>query len=170
LETKAPSIRKENQDQPRIPGDPRAEPSEVGFDRDHEYNRQPAGQAPQKSPAGIFSRRRLFRIATLGLSLIVAILALPVWNYLSSYEDTDDAQVDGHIAPISSRINGTTEHVYVINTETVDKGQILADIDPRDYQVAVENARANLVQARAQVESARAEYEIRRSAAADSRG
>jgi membrane fusion protein, multidrug efflux system len=98
-------------------------------------------------------------MATVGLILIVAILAVPVWNYLTSYEDTDDAQVDGHIAPISSRIDGTTERVYVINTETVDKGQILVDIDPRDYQVAVENARANLVQAKAQVGSARAEYE-----------
>jgi membrane fusion protein (multidrug efflux system) len=158
LETKAPSIRKENQDQPRVPSDPRADAVEVGFDHD-EYNRRPADQPAQKSPAGIFSRRRLFRMATLGLILIVAILAVPVWHYLSSYEDTDDAQVDGHIAPISSRIDGTTEHVYVINTEAVDKGQILADIDPRDFQVAVENARANLVQARAQVESSRAEYE-----------
>jgi membrane fusion protein, multidrug efflux system len=159
LETKAPSIRRENQDQPRIPGDPRAEPSEVGFDQDGEYNPRTADRPQQRSSADIFFRRRFFRMGAVGLTLIVAILAVPVWNYLSSYEDTDDAQVDGHIAPISSRINGTTEHVYVINTEAVDKGQILADIDPRDYQVAVENSRANLLQAKAQVESARAEYE-----------
>jgi membrane fusion protein (multidrug efflux system) len=117
LETKAPSIRKENQDQPPIPSDPRADASEVGFDHD-EYNRHPADQPSQKSPAGVFSRRRIFRTVTVGLILIAAILAVPAWNYLSSYEDTDDAQVDGHIAPISSRIDGTTAHVYVINTES----------------------------------------------------
>ncbi|HEY2106973.1 MAG TPA: biotin/lipoyl-binding protein, partial [Candidatus Binataceae bacterium] len=159
LETKAPSTRKENHDQPPLPSDPRTQASEAGFDQDGEYNRRPADQPAQKPAAAKFSRSRLIRVAAAGLILIAAILAVPLWNYLSSYEDTDDAQVDGHIAAISSRIDGTAEHVYVINTETVDKGQILADIDPRDYQVAVENARANLAQARAQVESARAEYQ-----------
>jgi membrane fusion protein, multidrug efflux system len=157
VETEAPSPRKENHDQPQILNDSRTETSQVGIDQ--EYHRQPADQPTQKSPAGIFSRRRLFRMAAVVVILIGAILAVPVWNYLSSYEDTDDAQVDGHIAAVSSRIDGTIKRVYVINTETVDKGQILADIDPRDYQVAVENARANLVQAKAQVESARADYE-----------
>lgn len=157
METEAPSLRKENHDQPQILNDSRTETSQVGIDQ--EYHRQPADQPTQRSPAGIFSRRRVIRMAAVVVILIGAILAVPVWNYLSSYEDTDDAQVDGHIAAVSSRIDGTIKRVYVINTETVDKGQILADIDPRDYQVAVENARANLVQAKAQVESARADYE-----------
>jgi membrane fusion protein (multidrug efflux system) len=77
---------------------------------------------------------------------------------LDSYEATDDAQVDGHIVPISSRIGGTLAHVYVQDTDFVKAGQLLAEIDPRDNQASLDNARANLAQAIAQVDSARADF------------
>jgi membrane fusion protein (multidrug efflux system) len=89
------------------------------------------------------------------LLLVAAAVAIPGWSYLSSYADTDDAQIDGHISAVSSRINGTIAHVYVIDTQSVRKGQLLADIAPADYVVAVESARARLAQTEAQVESAR---------------
>jgi membrane fusion protein, multidrug efflux system len=93
------------------------------------------------------------------LLLVAAAAAVPGWRYLSSYEDTDDAQVDGHIIAVSSRINGTIVGVYVVDTQPVHEGQLLADIDPADYVVAIEGARARLGQAQAQVESAKADYE-----------
>jgi membrane fusion protein (multidrug efflux system) len=93
------------------------------------------------------------------LFLVAAAIAVPGWSYLSSYEDTDDAQIDGHIIQVSSRINGTIAHVYVMDTQTVRKGQLLADIAPADYVVALEGARAKLAQTKAQVESANADYQ-----------
>jgi len=93
------------------------------------------------------------------LLLVAAAVAVPAWSYLSSYEDTDDAQVDGHIIAVSSRINGTIAHVYVIDTQPIHEGQLLAEIDPDDYVVAVEGARARLAQTKAQVESAKADYQ-----------
>ncbi len=93
------------------------------------------------------------------LLFVAAAAAVPGWSYLSSYEDTDDAQVDGHIIAVSSRINGTIAHVYVIDTQPVHAGQLLAEIDPDDYVVAVEGARARLAQTKAQVESAKADYQ-----------
>src|SRR5271156_4928707 len=93
------------------------------------------------------------------LLLVAAAVAVPAWRYLSSYEDTDDAQVDGHIIAVSSRINGTIVGVYVVDTQPVREGQLLADIDPADYVVAIEGARARLGQSQAQVESAKADYE-----------
>jgi membrane fusion protein (multidrug efflux system) len=93
------------------------------------------------------------------LFLVAAAIAVPGWSYLSSYEDTDDAQIDGHIIQVSSRINGTIAHVYVMDTQTVRKGQLLADIAPDDYVVALEGARAKLAQTKAQVESANADYQ-----------
>jgi membrane fusion protein (multidrug efflux system) len=93
------------------------------------------------------------------LLLVAAAVAVPAWSYLSSYEDTDDAQVDGHIIAVSSRINGTIAHVYVIDTQPVHEGQLLAEIDPDDYVVAVEGTRARLAQTKAQVESAKADYQ-----------
>jgi membrane fusion protein, multidrug efflux system len=55
---------------------------------------------------------------------------------------TDDAEIDGHLDPISTRIDGTVVHVYVENTSHVTKGQAPVDLDPHDYQVAVESAAA----------------------------
>jgi membrane fusion protein, multidrug efflux system len=105
------------------------------------------------------SRRRRNLILVILILLVAAAAAVPGWRYLSSYEDTDDAQVDGHIIAVSSRINGTIVGVYVVDTQPVREGQLLADIDPADYVVAIEGARARLGQAQAQVESAKADYE-----------
>jgi membrane fusion protein (multidrug efflux system) len=112
----------------------------------------------EKSASARFGRRRNL-VPVILLLLVAAAVAVPGWRYLSSYEDTDDAQIDGHIIAVSSRINGTIAGVYVIDTQPVREGQLLADIDPADYVVAVEGARARLSQAQAQVESAKADYE-----------
>ena len=100
------------------------------------------------------------------LQLIALAILLPVlafggwrwWQYLDTYESTDDAQVDGHIAPISSRIPGTIARVYIQDTDLVKAGQLVAEIDPRDEQATANSARANLAQAKAQLNSARADY------------
>ncbi|MBV8774247.1 MAG: HlyD family secretion protein, partial [Deltaproteobacteria bacterium] len=100
-------------------------------------------------------------LRALGIAALLGILFVagrPAWNYLHSYESTDDAEIDGHIVPVASRINGTILQVHVEETQAVKAGQLLASIDPRDEQVAVENARANLSLAQAQAGSARADY------------
>jgi membrane fusion protein, multidrug efflux system len=142
---------------------------EISFDRDG-HDRSPRTEdlvsdgadgstAPGSGrPSSRFGRRRNLILVILIL-LVAAAVAVQGWSYLSSYEDTDDAQVDGHIAAVSSRINGTIVHVYVIDTEAVREGQLLADIDPSGYVVAFEGARAKLAQSRAQVQSAKAAYQ-----------
>ncbi|MGA9723525.1 MAG: biotin/lipoyl-binding protein, partial [Candidatus Binatus sp.] len=107
-----------------------------------------------------WARRRPF----VALILLIAIAAaIPaggrLWSFINSYEDTDDAQVDAHIDPVSTRINGTIERVYVDDNDRVKAGQLLAEIDSRDFQVALEQARANYLQAQAQVKSAIADYD-----------
>lgn len=83
------------------------------------------------------------------LLLIIAVIWLLI--YLGSYEETDDAFVEGHTDPISARINGFVTGVYVENTYHVKKGQLLVQLDPRDYQVAKEQSAAQLGQAQANV-------------------
>ena len=97
--------------------------------------------------------------------LLVALLVLTVgavspfaWNYLQSYQATDDAEIDGHIDPLSSRIDGTVTRVHVEDDERVRKGDLLVEIDPRDNEVAVEQAQARLELALAQVASAKQDY------------
>ncbi|HLW70133.1 MAG TPA: HlyD family secretion protein [Candidatus Binataceae bacterium] len=125
-----------------------------------------AGGESHLSPAAVatstpslVSARTLVKIL-IAITILagLAVAGVPLWNYLHSYEATDDAEIDGHIAPISARIDGTIAQIYVQETESVKAGQWLAAVDPRDQQVAVENARANLALAEAQVSGARADY------------
>jgi len=93
-------------------------------------------------------------IATIAIPiLLVAVLVSGwfLWGYLQSYESTDDAQVDGHVNAISSRISGTVTAVYVENNQSVERGKLAVELDPRDYQVALSQQRANLAQAMANV-------------------
>jgi membrane fusion protein, multidrug efflux system len=112
---------------------------------------KPAQQRPKRP-----LRRRMARFPRrhplVFLLLIIGILAVIVggyflWRYFQSYESTDDAYVNAYLNPVSSRINGTVIGVYTDNNRSVVKNQTLVDLDPRDYQVAVEQARANLAQA-----------------------
>jgi membrane fusion protein, multidrug efflux system len=108
--------------------------------------------------AGLFRRHPLRMIAAAVLAAGMTVAGLRFWNYLQSYVSTEDAEVEGNIAPVSSRIEGTVARVYVHNTQFVKAGQLLVTLDPRDYRVAVEKARADLAQAEAQVQSSRSDY------------
>ncbi len=112
---------------------------------------------PRRTVDGVM-RRPLLRAALLVALFALAFAGSRFWNYLQSYETTDDAQVDAHISPISSRISGTITGVYVENNQRVKAGQPLVQLDPHDYEVALEQARAQLAQARADVNSARQQY------------
>jgi membrane fusion protein, multidrug efflux system len=104
--------------------------------------------------------RRISKRVLLIAMLILAVAALSpfAWNYLQSYESTDDAQIDGHIDPLSSRIDGSVVRVNVENNDRVTAGELLVEIDPRDYEVAVAQAKARLELAVAQVASAKQDY------------
>ncbi len=95
-------------------------------------------EAPEKK-----SRRRMIII------IVVAILAaIAIFFYWRSTftEDTDDAQVDGNLYQVSSRVAGQVIQVDVEEQQTVHKGDPIAEVDPRDFQVAVEQAEANLAE------------------------
>jgi membrane fusion protein (multidrug efflux system) len=66
-----------------------------------------------------------------------------LWRYFNSYESTDDAQIDGHLNPVSARITGHVEKLLVTDNQYVQAGQALVQIDPRDYQVLVARAKAD---------------------------
>jgi membrane fusion protein (multidrug efflux system) len=94
-------------------------------------------------------RRSGLRWILVALALLLLIGGAWLWRYMRTYESTDDAQVDGRIHSISARVNGYVTEVNVNDLQTVKKGDVLVRIDPRDYQVAVERARAELADAEA---------------------
>jgi membrane fusion protein, multidrug efflux system len=98
-------------------------------------------------------RRRRNILLLLGGLLVVSVAGVWLWRYFSSYETTDDAQVDAHLYPVSARISGYVIRVNVGDNEYVKQGTVLVEIDPRDYEVAVDQARADLANAVATAQS-----------------
>jgi membrane fusion protein (multidrug efflux system) len=113
-------------------------------------NQDQKDQTPPESPEKK-SRRKFIVIAVVILLLIGG--ALFYWHSTFT-EDTDDAQVDGDLYEVSSRVTGQVIAVYVKDNQQVEQGQPIADIDPKDYQVAFDQAQANLASAEADYTSA----------------
>src|SRR6266542_748062 len=98
----------------------------------------------------------------IGIAVVaVAILATGAWLWATAgRESTDDAQVDAHVTPIAARVGGTVLSVPVSDNQIVETGATLVEIDPRDYQVALERAKAELADAEAAAQAANASVPI----------
>jgi membrane fusion protein (multidrug efflux system) len=94
-------------------------------------------------------RKRTVRFILLAILVVAVIVAIPIYAYYSVRVSTDDAQVDGHIVPISARISGTIQAVLVNDNQQVQVGQTLVRLDPADYEVAQAQAEAQLANAQA---------------------
>lgn len=99
------------------------------------------------------SRFKFRRIYLIPIALLLIVGAVFLWLYFSSYESTDDGQVDVHLYPVSPRISGYVVKVNVDDNQFVHQGDVLVEIDPRDYEVAVAKARADLANAEATAKS-----------------
>jgi membrane fusion protein (multidrug efflux system) len=95
------------------------------------------------------------RLIPLAVIIFLGIVGWYFWSAASRYESTDDAQIDGHIDAISARISGYVSRVHVFEPQAVKAGDLLAEIDDRDYQVSLANAEAALADAQANVLSTR---------------
>jgi membrane fusion protein, multidrug efflux system len=93
-------------------------------------------------------------LIALPILLVLLVAGAAFWYWQRGHESTDDAEVDAHIAALSSRVAGTVTAVHVQENDAVKKGQLLAELDPRDYQVALARAQAELALARANHEKA----------------
>jgi len=104
--------------------------------------------------------------ALIGVVIAIAV-AVGVWLYKTAgRETTDDAQVDAHVAQISARVSGTVLRVLVKDNQPTDANATLVEIDPRDYQIAVDRARAELLDAEAAAQAAQSNVPIASTAAA----
>ena len=97
------------------------------------------------------SRRRAIILVVV---VVLVLVAVGIWWRSTFSEDTDDAQVNGHLIQVSSRIAGQVAKVDVDENQLVKAGDVIAELDPGDYQVAVENAQAALASAQANAAAA----------------
>lgn len=99
------------------------------------------------------SRNPRFRLALIVCGIVLLVAGFFFWRYLGSYESTDDAQIDGHLNAISTRVSGHVVKLLVNDNQYVEAGTPLVEIDPKDYQVAVAQAKAAYQDAQATAES-----------------
>lgn len=114
--------------------------------QDQDANRQQEVEPRKRSNP---TRKRTIRFVVLALIVVAVIAAIPIYAYYSVRESTDDAQIDGHLVPISPRINGRIISVLVNDNQPVRAGQELVTLDPADFQVALEQSEAQLATAQA---------------------
>jgi len=134
--------------------------------REQQNQGQPSSQ-PQPLPASdrdlrwrrARSNPRLKLYITMGLIALLAVGVI-LWMYFSSYESTDDAQIDGHLNPISARVTGHVVKLLVQDNQYVEAGTPLIQIDPRDYQVALDRAQAAYADAQATADAAKVNVPI----------
>jgi membrane fusion protein (multidrug efflux system) len=105
---------------------------------------------PEETPAKKSNRKFII----IGVLVVLAMIAVLFYWHSTYSEDTDDAQVDGNLYQVSARVSGQVVHVDVEEEQFVHAGDPIAEVDPKDYEVALEQAQANLVNAQAQYEQA----------------
>src|SRR5215469_9191903 len=106
------------------------------------------------------SRRPRLRMFLIIAVVVLLVTGFFLWRYFNSYESTDDAQVDGHLNPVSARVGGHVERLLVTDNQYVKAGQPLVQIDPRDYQVLVARAQGDYDNAVAEAKAAGANVPI----------
>ena len=100
------------------------------------------GEGPSGAPARRSKTRMRWLIAFVAVVAVMASVLL--YRYFAAWESTDDAQIDGYIYPVSSRVSGYVTRVLVDDNQYVEAGTVLVQLDPKDYDVALANAKANL--------------------------
>jgi membrane fusion protein, multidrug efflux system len=122
--------------------------------QEKEIDSRPA-KKPDPESQTVPGRKPLGRkLAIFLVIFVIAAAGLILWLRSLNHVSTDDAQVDGHIAPVSAKISGNVVEVLVDDNQAVKKGQVLVRIDPRDYQVRVDQAQAAVVVAMSQAHGA----------------
>ncbi len=89
-------------------------------------------------------RKRTIRLISLAAIVVAIVVAIPVYAYYSVRESTDDAQIDGHVVTVSARVSGYVSAVLINDNQSVKAGESLVRLDAADYQVAFDQAQAQL--------------------------
>lgn len=131
---------------------------------DHEGTKREPLRADEQAtalaglPAGNKSARWRWLLG--GMGVVFAVALFFAWRYYSVRETTDDAHIEGHIHPIGARVAGTVVQVRFGNNQYVEAGSVLIELDPKDYQLAVDRAKADLAEAEAMVRVSQAQIAI----------
>lgn len=99
----------------------------------------------QQVPAEDSGRKNKMKLLALAGAVLAVVAGACYYLYARAYESTDNAFIDGSVVQISPRVPGQIVHVYVQDNQHVNKGDLIAEIDPRDYQTQLLQAQAGLM-------------------------
>ena len=152
--------------QTTLPRPPRPRPSDKNEDAAVEQTKTPSGgpeafaaatESDAGAPAGKGSRRRVV-LVIVGIVVVIAAIAATIYLIdAAHYETTDDAYLEGHVVPISAEVAARVASVQVDDNQLVHKGDVIVQLDPTDYQVALEQAKASLASFEGKLTEARAQ-------------
>jgi membrane fusion protein (multidrug efflux system) len=124
-----------------------------------EEHRDPEADRPERKRS-FFQQHPAARLIFLVVLIAAIAGGIFVWRYYAVRESTDDAQIDGHLTPISARVSGIVVSVNVNDNQQVKLGDVLVQLDPKDYQIALQRAEADLQDANATAQGAKTSVPI----------
>src|SRR2546422_10025605 len=124
---------------------------EVGLEN---FDKMPVLPEPPKNGLARGWANAKLRLAVFAGAAVLLLSVAILFVHYRGRESTDDAQVDGHIAPVASKVYGNVTEVLEEDNQPVKAGQVLVRIDPRDYQASLDKARAALALAESQAAAA----------------
>jgi len=107
-------------------------------------------------------RGRQNKVLLAGIAGLVVLIAVIFYycHFIAPYESTDDAFIDGYVTLISPRVPGQVTRLLVADNQEVKEGDVLLEIDPRDYETSLSQARADLAAASSQANQSRAQVNV----------
>ncbi|HUA68693.1 MAG TPA: HlyD family secretion protein [Candidatus Saccharimonadales bacterium] len=122
----------------------------------------PDGKAKEVLPPPPRKNRRRPKLLVAGAAGLAVLVLVIVYYliYIAPYESTDDAFIDGYITIVSSRVPGQVTRLLVTDNQRVKEGEVLLELDPRDYETSLANAKADLATARSQSDEAQAQVKV----------
>jgi membrane fusion protein (multidrug efflux system) len=125
----------------------------------------PRGESSNDSKPPAPPRKPLYKrpVPMILLAIVVVggtIFALHSWLHSRSYEDTDDAFIEGHVVAVSPKVSGIVQQVYIDDNSRVKKGDLLVELDPRDYQAALLQAEGNFASMQGKLVEAQSEIPV----------
>lgn len=126
--------------------------------------RQPTLDGEEKTPAasspdqGAAKKRRSRALGAAALAVVAVAAGVYYYRFVLPFETTDDAFVEGHVTPIASQVSGRVGQLLVSDNQDVNQGDLLVQIDPRDYEAKLAQQKANLTAANSQLEQAKAQF------------
>jgi len=149
-------------DAPPSKPDPRTRPVADGENDAKQDKGDENGGEPTKQPVPRWKKLLYWAIGLLALAALV-IAGVLYWLQARHFETTDDAFIDGYISQIASQVSGRVTRIAFNDNQQVKAGQLLLELDPRDYQVKLDQANAQRMQAAAQLDQAQAQLGLQQA-------